>query len=45
VDGVDRAIIDLLRHDGRMSNIDLAEQIRLSPSQCLRRVRRLEAAG
>jgi DNA-binding Lrp family transcriptional regulator len=45
VDSVDRAIIGHLRRDGRVSNIDLAERIRLSPSQCLRRVRRLEAAG
>ena len=45
MDGLDRAIIDHLRRDGRMSNIDLAERIRLSPSQCLRRVRRLEAGG
>jgi DNA-binding Lrp family transcriptional regulator len=43
VDSLDRAIIDHLRRDGRMSNIELAERIRLSPSQCLRRVRRLEA--
>lgn len=45
MDDVDRAIIGLLVGDGRMSNIDLAERIRLSPSQCLRRVRRLEAGG
>jgi len=32
----------LLQTDGRMSNADLAEAVNLSPSSCLRRVRRLE---
>src|SRR3712207_6976176 len=31
--------------DGRLSNVELAERVRLSPSPCLRRVRALEAAG
>jgi len=45
VDALDRAIIHHLGRDGRMTNIELAERIRLSASQCLRRVRRLEQAG
>ncbi|MEA2384885.1 MAG: hypothetical protein QOH72_4856 [Solirubrobacteraceae bacterium] len=42
---IDRAIIDELRRDARLSNVDLAERVNLSPSPCLRRVRALERAG
>ena len=45
MDRVDRAIIGQLQADGRLSNAELAERVRLSPSACLRRVRALEAAG
>lgn len=45
VDHVDRAILTMLQQDGRMANVDLAEAVHLSPSACLRRVRRLEEAG
>lgn len=45
MDAIDRAIIDQLQRDGRLSNVDLAERVGLSPSPCLRRVRQLEAAG
>jgi DNA-binding Lrp family transcriptional regulator len=45
VDRTDRAIIDELRRDARVSNVDLAERVSLSPSACLRRVRALEQAG
>jgi Lrp/AsnC family transcriptional regulator, leucine-responsive regulatory protein len=45
MDRIDRAIIDRLQADGRLSNADLAEGVRLSPSACLRRVRALEARG
>jgi Lrp/AsnC family leucine-responsive transcriptional regulator len=34
-----------LRRDGRLSNVELAVRINLSPSACLRRVRALEVAG
>jgi len=44
-DNADRRILDVLRRDGRISNADLAEKVGLSPSPCLRRVRRLEEAG
>jgi Lrp/AsnC family transcriptional regulator, leucine-responsive regulatory protein len=43
VDKLDHAIIDHLEHDGRLTNAELAERVRLSPSACLRRVRALEA--
>ena len=45
IDQTDRAILDLLQADGRMTHAALAEQIHLSPSACLRRVKRLEGAG
>jgi len=45
MDDVDRAILAVLEKDGRISNADLAERVGLSPSPCLRRVRRLEEAG
>lgn len=45
MDEIDRAIIDQLQRDGRISNLELAERVGLSPSPCLRRVRQLEAQG
>ena len=45
MDRTDRAIIDELRRDARISNVDLADRVSLSPSACLRRVRALEHAG
>lgn len=45
MDRYDRRILELLQKDGRLSNLELAEQIGLSPSPCLRRVRALEEAG
>ena len=44
-DEIDRRILRELSRDGRISNNDLAERVGLSPSPCLRRLRRLEAAG
>jgi Lrp/AsnC family leucine-responsive transcriptional regulator len=45
MDALDRAILHHLQADGRLTNVELAERVRLSPSPCLRRVRALEAAG
>lgn len=45
MDKIDRAIIAQLAADGRLSNIELAERVGLSPSPCLRRVRNLENSG
>jgi len=44
-DATDRRILKALIADARISNIDLAERTGLSPSPCLRRVRRMEEAG
>lgn len=38
-------ILRILQRDGRISNIDLAERVALSPSACLRRVQELERSG
>ena len=45
VDATDLAIIDILQHEGRITNAGLAERIGLSPSACLRRVKALEEQG
>ena len=45
LDRTDLRLLALLQRDGRASNTDLAAQVNLSPSACLRRIQRLEAAG
>jgi Lrp/AsnC family transcriptional regulator, leucine-responsive regulatory protein len=45
VDPIDRRMLQILQHDGRISNAALAEQLHLSPSPCLRRLRALEHDG
>lgn len=45
LDDTDRDILAVLAEDGRISNVDLAARVGLSPSPCLRRVRRLEREG
>lgn len=45
LDAIDRRILQALQRDGRLQNIELAKQVGLSPSPCLRRVRLLEEAG
>ena len=44
-DKTDRAILTTLQKDGRIANVELAEQVSLSPSSCLRRTKALEADG
>ncbi len=44
-DQINDKILRALSHDGRISNIELADQVGLSPSACLRRVQELEKAG
>ncbi|MFT7607235.1 MAG: Lrp/AsnC family leucine-responsive transcriptional regulator [Candidatus Aldehydirespiratoraceae bacterium] len=45
LDTVDRTLLTILQTDARITNAALAEHVHLSPSACLRRVRRLEEAG
>ncbi|MGK3796951.1 Lrp/AsnC family transcriptional regulator, partial [Enterococcus faecium] len=44
-DDVDRRILRELQANARITNNELAERVGLSPSPCLRRLRRLEEAG
>ena len=45
LDAIDRLILNELQQDGRLSNVELAQRVHLSPSACLRRVKELEDAG
>jgi Lrp/AsnC family leucine-responsive transcriptional regulator len=45
LDRADRRILDLMQANGRISNLELAEKIGLSPTPCSRRVKRLEESG
>jgi Lrp/AsnC family leucine-responsive transcriptional regulator len=45
LDAIDCRIVAALQADGRLSNLELAERVGLSPSPCLRRVKRLERDG
>lgn len=45
LDSIDLLILRELQHDGRLSIVDLAQRVGLSPSPCLRRVRHLEERG
>lgn len=45
LDATDRLILGELQVDGKLSNVELAGRVHLSPSACLRRVKRLEEEG
>jgi Lrp/AsnC family transcriptional regulator, leucine-responsive regulatory protein len=45
LDSIDRAILIELQSEGRLSNLELAQRVHLSPSACLRRVKALEDNG
>jgi len=45
IDEKDRQILRELRRDGRISNLDLADRVALSPSATLRRVSALRRSG
>lgn len=45
LDRIDQELLRLLQADARQSNSALAEQISLSPTPCLRRLRKLESSG
>lgn len=45
LDRIDRNILKNLQKDGRISNVELAKIVGLSPSPCLERVKRLESKG
>ncbi|MEO7391115.1 MAG: Lrp/AsnC family transcriptional regulator [Ramlibacter sp.] len=45
IDEMDLALLEALQADASLSNQDLAKQVHVSPPTCLRRVKRLRAAG
>jgi len=45
LDGVDLKILKILQDEGRISNLELSQQIGLSPAPTLERVKKLEKAG
>ena len=45
LDDIDRRLLASLQDDGRMTNVDLAAKVGLTPPPCLRRVRGLEESG
>jgi Lrp/AsnC family transcriptional regulator, leucine-responsive regulatory protein len=45
LDTIDCRIVAALQADGRLTNLELADRVGLSPSPCLRRVKRLEREG
>lgn len=45
LDKIDRKILEVLQGNGRLTNLEVAERVNLSPSPCLRRIRRLEESG
>jgi DNA-binding Lrp family transcriptional regulator len=45
LDSIDRAILAELQREGRLSNLELAQRVHLSPSACLRRVKALDDNG
>lgn len=45
MDKIDDRILQELGRNGRISNVDLADRVGLSPSACLRRMQELERSG
>ena len=45
IDTITRKILHELSLNGRISNLELAQRVGLSPSACLRRVQELERSG
>lgn len=45
LDTTDRRMLALLQEDGRITNQELSQKIGLSPTPCLRRLKRLEETG
>ena len=45
LDAIDVTILNELQANARLTNLELAQRVHLSPSACLRRVKQLEAAG
>lgn len=45
LDRIDLKILDILQANARITNLELADKVGLSPTPCLKRVKKLESAG
>lgn len=45
MDRIDRKLLNILQGDASRTNVDMADEVGLSPSSCLRRLQRLRASG
>jgi Lrp/AsnC family leucine-responsive transcriptional regulator len=45
IDSIDKNILKLMQANGRITNLELADQVGLSATPCARRVKRLEESG
>lgn len=45
MDRIDRKLLNLMQHDASRTNVDMADEVGLSPSSCLRRTQRLRKSG
>jgi Lrp/AsnC family transcriptional regulator, leucine-responsive regulatory protein len=45
MDKIDRKLLNLMQRDASRTNVEMAEEVGLSPSSCLRRVQRLHKSG
>jgi DNA-binding Lrp family transcriptional regulator len=45
LDAADKRILSVLQTEGKLTNVDLAARVGLSPSPCLARVKAMEQAG
>jgi Lrp/AsnC family leucine-responsive transcriptional regulator len=45
IDATDREILNILQQSARVSNAEIARQVRMAPSAVLERIRKLEARG
>lgn len=45
MDRIDRKLLNLLQGDASRTNVDMADEVGLSPSSCLRRLQRLRKSG
>lgn len=45
MDRIDKKLLMLLQRDASRTNVEMADEVALSPSSCLRRIRRLHKSG
>jgi Lrp/AsnC family transcriptional regulator, leucine-responsive regulatory protein len=45
MDSMDRKLLNLLQRDASRTNADIADEVGMSPSSCLRRIRKLRKTG